>query len=209
MGVSRLSAERTMLNPQPPVDITHLKRRPAMVVVLFAVSLGLAALALAAAASPASARCQNQSADPRTVTHKTAAKATICLVNEKRRDHGLRRLTPQRELARAARGHTKAMQSKNCFDHVCPGEPSLNGRLERANYIPCGCSWGTGEAIAWGRGENGDPKSVVKAWMNSDYHRSLILTRSFEHIGVGVSWGSPSKQAARAGTYTLNFGYRD
>lgn len=198
-----------MLNPQPLADITHLTRRPAVVVVLFAVSLGLAALALAAAPSPASARCQNGSADPRTVTGTTAAKATICLINEKRADRGLRRLSPQRNLGRAALGHTKAMQSKNCFDHECPGEPSLNGRLQRANYIPCGCSWGTGEAIAWGRGENGDPKSIVKAWMKSSYHRSLILTPSFEHIGVGVSWGSPSKRAARAGTYTLNFGYRN
>lgn len=176
----------------------------------------LAALALAATGllvqphpqSAQAAGCHGGDKGPRKISSKTAAKATICLVNKERRKHGLGKLKFQGELKRAARGHTKEMQKRNCFDHVCPGERSLVGRYEKADYLPCGCSWGAGENIAWGAGRKGTPRKIVNAWMHSPPHRENILRGSFQHAGVGVRWGSPTKRGSNAGTYTLDFGYR-
>lgn len=100
------------------------------------------------------------------------------------------------------------MQRTDCFDHVCPGEPALTGRYERADYLPCGCSWGAAENIAWGPGQKGSPRQIVRAWMNSSPHRANILNGTYEHVGVGVRWGSPRHRHSKAGTYTLDFGYR-
>ncbi len=99
------------------------------------------------------------------------------------------------------------MQKTDCFDHVCPGEAQLTGRYQRADYLPCNCSWGAGENIGWGAGGKGSPRKIVKAWMNSPPHRANILG-SFEHAGAGVRWGSPNHRGSHAGTYTLDFGYK-
>jgi len=155
----------------------------------------------------AAAACPGADKGPRQISSKTAAKVVGCLVNQKRRSHGERPFKFRRNLASAARSHSKRMQKTDCFDHVCPGERSLPGRYERADYLPCGCSWGAAENIAWGGGRKGTPRKIVKAWMHSPPHRVNILG-NFEHIGVGVRWGSPDSRGARAGTYTLDFGYK-
>lgn len=172
-----------------------------------AIALALAALALAAPQDAAAAACKGSDKGPRKISNKTAAKAVACLVNKERRKHGKSRMKVHSDLDRAARGHSEAMQKSNCFQHQCPGEPDIVGRYTRADYLPCRCSWGAAENIGWGPGSKGTPRKIVDAWMKSSEHRANILG-SFDHIGVGVRWGSPTKRSSNAGTYTLNFGYK-
>ncbi len=175
----------------------------------------IAVLAVAVAGTisqpkPASAKapaCPGANKGPRKISTKAAARAVACLVNERRKRHGKRRLRFEGKLIRAARGHSRRMQKTNCFNHVCPGEAALIGRLERADYLPCGCRWGAAENIAWGPGRKATPRRIVKKWMKSPGHRARILG-SFEHIGVGVRWGSPRRHRAKAAIYTLDFGYK-
>ena len=155
----------------------------------------------------AAASCPGADKKPRQISSKTAAKVVACLINEKRKHHGKSKFRVRKNLHRAARSHSKRMQKSNCFDHVCPGEASLPRRYERADYLPCGCAWGAAENIAWGAGGKGTPRRIVKSWMHSPTHRSNILG-SYEHIGVGVRWGSLHKRSAKAGVYTLDFGYK-
>ena len=171
--------------------------------------VGVALALLAATPEAAEANCKGAGEGPRSITEAVATKATICLINKERRRRGLRKLTPQEDVSRAARSHSNRMQETGCFAHECPGEPALEGRLARADYLPCGCSWGTGENIAWGSNNRASPSAIVDSWMESPPHRAIILEGSFEHAGVGVEWGSPYEPHARAGTYTLNLGYRD
>lgn len=170
--------------------------------------VGVALFLLAAAPEPAEAGCKGASAGPRSITEATATKATVCLINKERGKRGLSKLKSHANVARAARSHTKRMQKTKCFAHQCPGEPVLEGRLARADYLPCGCSWGIGENIAWGKKNKASPRRIVEGWMDSPPHRANILERSFHHAGVGVEWGSPYKGRVPAGTYTLNLGYR-
>ncbi|KAA0273189.1 MAG: CAP domain-containing protein [Acidobacteria bacterium] len=188
------------------------RQRPPIATLLPATLLGaflaLALLVGPGASTAAAAGCPGSDAGPRKISNETAARAIVCLVNKERRRHGLGRLKFHGELERAARGHTKRMQKRDCFDHVCPGERSLVGRYEKADYLPCRCSWGAGENIAWGAGRKGSPRRIVNAWMHSPPHRANILRGSFQHAGVGVRWGSPTRRGANAGTYTLDFGYK-
>ena len=101
------------------------------------------------------------------------------------------------------------MVRKRCFSHQCPGESDLVGRLVKARYLPCSCSWGIGENIAYGSGRDGSPRNVVQAWMRSSEHRANILNGSYQHIGIAVARGTPSTGRSRDGaTYTTDFGYR-
>lgn len=161
-----------------------------------------------APATAAAASCPGADSTPRQISKQKAGKLVVCLVNHQRAKHGLKKVKQRHQLIGAARGHSTRMQKTNCFDHVCPGEASLTGRFARADYLPCNCSWGAGENIAWGPREKGSPRAIVDAWMNSAPHRANILDRSYRDVGVGIVWGSPVKRKDRAGTYTLDFGYK-
>jgi uncharacterized protein YkwD len=169
--------------------------------------LAMVVFAMVVGTPSADAACPGKNKVPRQISAKQAARVVTCLVNRKRRKHGRRKLRVESELSRAALRHSARMQRSNCFDHVCPGEAALAGRLERSSYLPCGCSWSAGENIAWGWGHRGTPRRIVRGWMKDAPHRANILG-SYEHIGVGIRWGSPRRRAARAGIYTIDFGYK-
>jgi uncharacterized protein YkwD len=155
------------------------------------------------------AQCKGGDASPAQLSGKRAAKAVLCLINKQRRSHGDRVLKRQHEQTKAAAKHNRRMVRKRCFSHQCPGESDLTGRLTKARYLPCNCSWGIAENIAYGSGRSGSPRSIVDAWMHSAEHRANILNGSYQHIGVAVASGSPAGGSDRdAATYTTDFGYR-
>jgi len=191
----------------------RILRSPKLTVAALAAALFLLAAVggpspLPGPAAASAAACPGADSSPRQISSAQASRLVVCLVNNERRKHGLKRVGASASLVRAASGHSEHMQRTNCFDHVCPGEAPLTGRYVRADYIPCNCSWGAAENIAWGPRGDGSPRSIVNAWMRSAPHRSNILNGAFRDVGVGVRWGSPDKTGARAGTYTLDFGYR-
>lgn len=143
------------------------------------------------------------------ISAKAAAKATLCLLNRKRSARGLRPLHSDKRQLEAARKHNRAMLKKNCFSHLCPGEKDLVGRVASTGYLPCSCTWGIAENIAWGAGSRAAPAAVVRAWMRSPSHRANILNRRFDEIGIAVSAGRPGRGGGPAATYTTDFGFRD
>lgn len=165
-------------------------------------------LPLSGPAVAAAAACPGSDSGPRRISSERAAELVVCLVNKRRSRHGLSQLQTRETLSDAARAHSEHMQRTECFDHACPGEAALSGRYAQSDYLPCGCTWGAAENIAWGPRRKGSPRSIVDAWMGSSPHRSNILNGAYRDVGVGVLWGSPDKRGARAGTYTLDFGYR-
>jgi uncharacterized protein YkwD len=175
-----------------------------------------AAVLLLALAAPdpaqAGSKCRAKTALPESVSTAKAENSVLCLLNKERSKRGLPKLERQGELDRASFDHSQLMVNSGCFAHDCPGEPNLFQRLVSAGYLT-GLGnllrWGYGENIAWGSGELGTPKSIVKAWMNSEGHRENILNRDFEQIGVGLVWGSPAGGSLAAATYTTDFGYRN
>ena len=102
----------------------------------------------------------------------------IRLVNEVRRENGLKALTANWELSRVARYKSQDMLNKGYFSHTSPtyGTPS---QMIKA----FGLSFRTaGENIARGYPT---PQAVVNGWMNFIGHRANILNASYTQIGVG------------------------
>ena len=159
-------------------------------------------------AAPAAAACENADGGPGAITRGQARDAVLCLINSRRATRGKGRLGSKSSLRKAAARHTRHMQRKRCFSHECPGEKDLAGRIFDTTYLPCNCSWGVGENIAWGGRELGTPGSIVQSWMESAAHRRTILNGDYRHIGIGVAWGTPSNPGAEAATFTADFGYK-
>jgi uncharacterized protein YkwD len=70
-------------------------------------------------------------------------------------------------------------------------------------------AWGIGETLEWATGKAATPKAVVRGWMKSPEHRSVILSRQFRQVGVGIVDGSPIAGIDQgAETFTAVFGFR-
>ena len=102
----------------------------------------------------------------------------IRLVNEVRRENGLKALTANWELSRVARYKSQDMLNKGYFSHT---SPTYVTPLQMMKAF--GLSFRTaGENIARGYST---PQAVVNGWMNSSGHRANILNASYTQIGVG------------------------
>jgi uncharacterized protein YkwD len=152
--------------------------------------------------------CKGADRGPRKISRPQARRAVVCVINNKRQAHGVGGLKVAKPLQKAGGRHARTMLSRNCFNHQCGGEAPLASRVHNTSYLPCGCSWGLGENIAWGKKSRGSPARIVDAWMSSPPHRSTLLNPAFDHVGIGVAWGSPWTTDMRAATYAADFGYR-
>ncbi len=189
-------------------------RRRNITTVLLLVAGCLAFSAPASAAAPeaqgkASACDSFGSTAPDQLSLNQARKAVLCLINAERTSRGLSPLKRDKRLDKAAQRHNVEMLGTGCFAHECPGEPTLDDRLEQISYIVGGLvEWAFGENVAWGLGQQGSPSSVVAAWMNSSGHRANILNSKFREVGIGFNAGTPDANRAPGGIYTADFGLR-
>ena len=108
------------------------------------------------------------------------------LVNAYRARAGLAPLRYNASLTRAAQSYSQVLASGYCFGHSCGRVPSVGARIQYAGY------WGRtyGENIAAGAAT---AEAVVNMWMWSPAHRANIYNPYFRDIGVGVSYGGPSR----------------
>ena len=107
-------------------------------------------------------------------------KEVVRLVNEIRKQNGLKELTYDWQLSRVARIKSEDMRDNKYFSHTSPtyGTPFQMIKNFGITYRSAG------ENIA--RGQT-TPHKVVDAWMNSSGHRANILNSSYTHIGVGYA----------------------
>jgi uncharacterized protein YkwD len=169
----------------------------------------LAAVAALAVPSLASA-CAGADIAPSARTVAKARAATLCLLNQQRRLHGLGRLRAHRMLQNVAQGYAGAMVQGGFFSHVSPSGSTVEQRIRQGTrYLAGALRYEIGENIAWGQGELSKPRAIVAAWMASPGHRANILRRSFREIGIGIALGAPvAGLSGDAVTYTNEFGTR-
>lgn len=190
--------------------MSNSRRHPHLLLLALSLIAALLATLAGAAGDAIAAGCKGADAVPAKLSKDRAEQAVVCLINQERRARGMGKLKRDSAQAKAARRHTKLMVRQRCFSHQCRGEGDLVERIERTRYLPCNCYWGVGENLAYGEDHQGSPRGMVRAWMNSPAHRANILNRRYEHIGIGVVWGTPSSGRDRgSATYTTDFGYRD
>jgi uncharacterized protein YkwD len=156
--------------------------------------------------SALAAPCRGANAEPTRSTIPQARAAVRCLLNDIRRDRGLRKLRGNRLLRIAAKRHSVDMNRRNFFDHVAPGGLDMVARIVRAGYLRSGMHYTVGENLGWGQSSLATPRAMVRAWMESPGHRANILQRRWKHVGIGIAIGTP--RGGDGVTYTTNFGRR-
>jgi uncharacterized protein YkwD len=166
-------------------------------------------LAFAVVAPPASGKsCQGAGVPAAELTPQQAKGAAVCLMNQRRAKHGVRKLRFNGALAAAAQSHSAEMDALDFFSHDSPTGSSPLSRIRGTGYIAGASAWGIGENIGWASGALASPKGIVSMWMKSPGHRRIILSREFKHVGIGVVIGSPDGDSTDGAIYTADFGYR-
>jgi uncharacterized protein YkwD len=159
-------------------------RKPIVVMVLGVLAIG---------AAPAAAACTGADEPVTAATVAQAGDAIRCLIDERRRDHGLSAFTKSPKLTRIARKYARKMRDEDFFGHRSP-----EGQTRHQRFAAAGYHHRNAENLAFGWET---PRIVVREWMHSQIHRHNILSRRWQYIGVGVAVGSSRKRL-----YTVTFG---
>ena len=169
----------------------------------YALACAGAAIALAAPATASASACANANSDPNALSLQAARRATLCLLNHIRREHGLRPFHHNRRLNRASQRHAGDMARHHYFAHG-----NFVGRIRSARYLTGSRAWTIGENIAWGTFTLATPAAIVEAWMHSPPHRANILNPRFVDIGIGIADGAPVIGLQDGATFATDFGAR-
>jgi uncharacterized protein YkwD len=114
----------------------------------------------------------------------------VRLFNQQRASHGLAPLKADARLGRAADAHSADMLRHGYFAHD-DAHGTWDERIRR--YVT---RREVGEILAFGSGEYATPAEMVRTWMQSPEHRSIILTPDLRRVGLGVVTGTFEGQDA-------------
>jgi uncharacterized protein YkwD len=192
--VARMRASSAQRQSPPP-----MARHRTLCIVAATVACSLVPAATASACAGSRSRPSQASLD-------RAVRATVCLINEARGDHGLGALRPTDALAKAASAHSRDMVRNDFFAHDSPTGSTPKERIDRAGYFDGASSWAMGETIAWGSGGRATPSSIVRSWLSSPGHRAILLDGRYKDLGVGIALGAPGRDGGA--TFTGDFGAR-
>ncbi len=174
---------------------------------LLAVVLPGQAAAASTPAAHAASRCAGAATSPSAAAPGQVRRAVLCLLNHRRRAHGLGALRENAQLRVAAQRHSRDMARRGYFAHTSLSGASMTDRIRRAGYLRRG-AWSIGENIAWGSGTRAPAAAIVRAWMASPGHRANILAPRYREVGIGIAVGVPVRGAGAGATYTTDFGRR-
>jgi uncharacterized protein YkwD len=92
------------------------------------------------------------------------------VINDVRRDYGVRRLRIGSEIQTSAHRWARYLRTHNSFYH---------GRMRA----------GTSEIVGWVTCRHGWARDLARMWLNSAGHRPYLLDGSARRVGVGVNTG--------------------
>ena len=186
--------------PMPEIIGRHVPSK-------FVLTIALAIAGLLAVWAPSALACPGGRTPAPSLATDQARASVVCLINRKRARNHVKPVREDALLDSAAQSHTDNMTSQNFFSHEGDGTPE--SRASNAGYMAGAHAWGVGEDLFWGALKRSTPYATVDAWMHSAVHRSVMLSRSFRQVGIGVDQGSPAgPDDGVTGTYTALFGYR-
>jgi uncharacterized protein YkwD len=129
-------------------------------------------------------------------------RAIVRAINRQRAKRGLAKVRSSKRLARAADFHSWEMLDANYFAHESRDGGSFAERVRRyAKHRALGETL----AMLGGCGK-GSARRVVRMWMNSPGHRSILLSSTYRRVGLGKRTGKLG--GSRACVVTADFGSR-
>jgi uncharacterized protein YkwD len=151
-----------------------------------------AAFMVAAVAGGVLSRSLLHSGAASTRAMRATQASVLVLFNQQRDAHGLKPLSIDADLTRAADSHSQDMLRRGYFAHDGP-QGNWDVRIRR--YVSRTL---IGEILSEGSGEYATPGGMVTAWMHSPEHRRIILTPDLRLVGFGVATGTYQGQSGVA-----------
>ena len=118
---------------------------------------------------------------PQATTMTQSESALVAAVNGVRKAHGLRALTVDPALLRAARSYSGTMIRTGRFAHGALGPRLVEHGARGPLY---------GENLAWAVGSSAAARNIVRSWMGSPSHRANLLRSGWTRIGIGALRGT-------------------
>jgi uncharacterized protein YkwD len=179
-------------------------------------ALALAAVAAVVLAAGASASAlpvaaAQRAATPNVVTAMPSLDVQIVArINAARAQHGLQRLRLSLRLKSAADFHSYEMARHGFFSHDSSNGSSPWKRLARF-YPSAGYRrWQVGETLLW-YSPGVDAAGAVQDWLTSPEHRTILLTPSFQEVGISALHATAASgyfQSDEVTLITADFGVR-
>ena len=148
--------------------------------------IGLALLAVLALGGPAralAAPCPHANDAIDEATAKQHAAAIVCLIGKDRAQRDLHALDRSSKLDAAAGRHNRTMLKKDCWEHDCPGEPGLGGRIRDTGYLNGVRSWTYAENF----GCAATPRGMLEGWLSKAFSRWNIREKVFRDVGTAAA----------------------
>lgn len=130
--------------------------------------------------------------------------AMRCMTEFARERAGLPGLGEAEQLDSSARSKSGDILRCGDFSHFAC-EREFTYWMHESGYTAAAC-WHVGENLAWGIGEEGGVRSILRAWLRSPGHRQNILG-DFDQIGIALEIGALTGQAGTR-VWTQHFGSR-
>jgi uncharacterized protein YkwD len=171
----------TALSAAPTIPL----RAPRRIVALFAIAFAVTSVGILAVPRPVDAWSAGQFSS-------SSEKLLVSLTNKSRAAAGLKALKVDSALTSIARWRSKDMITRGYFSHnIPPSGYNVFHVLDKKHY----CYAIAGENIGW----NNYPDDVAtgaihKSFMNSSGHRSNILGKKWDVIGIGAYKGPTGKK---------------
>jgi uncharacterized protein YkwD len=120
-----------------------------------------------------------------------AETAMVAALNADRTAAGLVRVQVDPRLMQIARARSADMVAKSYFSHTQPDGRNVFDILSGA-----GITWyGAGEIIAWNtNGMDTTVSGANRQWMNSAGHKAIVLSTSYNYVGVGFAVDGTGKK---------------
>lgn len=169
-----------------------------------------ALLAGTALGATTSAPCRGANLHPGAANVRAVDAATLCLVNQVRRAHGLRTLRANGALGHVAAGQVAGMVRWDYFADVSPSGQTPLSLVAVTRYPAHAAEFAVGENLAWGTGSDTTPAHIVAGWLASSPHREIMLSDEYRDAGVAVTPAVPAilQPDGRGATYAIEFGAR-
>ncbi len=171
---------------------------------------GAAPVAGVARVAAATRPCRHANLHPRATNAAAVDAATLCLVNQVRRAHGLHPLHANHELGHVAASQVTSMVHRDYFSDDRPTGQTPLSLVAVTRYPVHAAQFAVGENIAWGTGSFTTPTHIVAEWMASPPHREIMLSADYRDAGVAVTPTLPAVLNAghRGATYAIELGMR-
>lgn len=178
-------------------------------------NIGLAAVATAALSLPAAASAAGtwdsllapESACPgQTDTSLPVAqqvRTMVCMHRWARAQEGLRGVHVSKQLRKSSASKARDIRRCQQFSHDACGRNAFYW-FRRVGFFRG--AFGAGENLALGNGYAATVRGTMSDWLNSDEHRSVLLSPSFRDIGVSMVSGDFDGYTGVA-IWVAHFGY--